>query len=91
MEVFCPSPRENEREKLVGINLLNLGEEQLLLACGMHHLTIESYRSLELLCRTQAAISAMPATRIELERMALEYKRLADWLEDQAPEPGPAK
>jgi len=52
----------------------------------MHHQLNESYRSLELLCREQAAISSTPAARIELERMALEYKRLADWLDHQWPE-----
>jgi hypothetical protein len=46
----------------------------------------ESYRSLELLCRSQAAMSTTPETRTELERMALEYKRMADWLERQWPE-----
>jgi hypothetical protein len=40
-----------------------------------------SYRSLELLCRLQARISATPGTRNELERMAREYKALADWQE----------
>lgn len=49
----------------------------------MRHLSNDSYRSLELLCRQQAAIAATPETRTELERMALEYKRLADWLERQ--------
>ncbi len=44
-----------------------------------------SYRSLELLCRKQAAICATLDTRIELERMALEYKRLADRMERQWP------
>jgi len=56
----------------------------------MHHLANESYRSLELLCRKQAAISSSPSTRKELERMALEYKRLADWLDHQSPDPDPA-
>jgi len=46
-----------------------------------------SYRSLELLCRQQAKLSATPETRNELERMALEYKKLADRQEDQWPEP----
>jgi hypothetical protein len=46
----------------------------------------ESYRSLELLCRHQAKLSSSPEARKELERMALEYKRLADWLERQWPE-----
>jgi hypothetical protein len=53
---------------------------------AMHRLPNKSYRSLELLCREQAAIAAMPAARKELERMALEYRRLADWLEHQGPE-----
>jgi hypothetical protein len=47
----------------------------------MHHPECEPYRSLELLCRQQAALSSTPGTRKELERMALEYKVLADWLE----------
>jgi len=46
-----------------------------------------SYRSLELLCRLQAKLSATPDTRDELERMALEYKQLADSLEKQRTEP----
>ena len=46
-----------------------------------------SYRDLESLCRQQAKLSATPETRHELERMALEYKRLADWVEHQWPEP----
>jgi hypothetical protein len=52
----------------------------------------DSYRSLELLCRGQAAIAATPGARLALERMALEYKVMADWLERQRPEPErPAK
>jgi hypothetical protein len=46
-----------------------------------------SYRSLELLCRLQAKLSATPDTRNELERMALEYKQLADSQEHQEAEP----
>ena len=46
-----------------------------------------SYRLLELLCSQQARLSATPAARDELERMALEYKQLADWQERQRPEP----
>jgi hypothetical protein len=42
-----------------------------------------SYRSLEALCREQAAMTSCPDTRRELERMALEYKTSADWLEWQ--------
>ena len=45
------------------------------------------YRSLELLCRRQAKLSATPDLLDELERMALEYKKLADRQEDQWPEP----
>jgi len=45
-----------------------------------------SYRSLELLCRQQARLSATRDARNELERMALEYKRLADWQEHQWPD-----
>ena len=37
-----------------------------------------TYRSLELLCHQQAKLAATPDTRNELERMAREYKRLAD-------------
>ena len=37
------------------------------------------YRSLELLCRQQAKLAATPNARNELERMTLEYKKLADW------------
>jgi hypothetical protein len=47
----------------------------------MHHLLNFSYRSLELLCRQQAALSATPDTRKELERMAREYAALADRLD----------
>jgi hypothetical protein len=42
-----------------------------------------SYRSLEALCRAQAAITSCPDTRRELERMAIEYKASADWLDWQ--------
>jgi hypothetical protein len=42
-----------------------------------------SYRSLELLCRQQARMSATPHAQKELERMAAEYKQLADWEEHQ--------
>ena len=42
-----------------------------------------SYRSLELLSRQQAKLSANPEARNELERMALEYKQLADCQERQ--------
>jgi hypothetical protein len=44
-----------------------------------------SYRSLELLCRKQAALSSNKATRMALEEMAAEYRSLADWLERQQP------
>jgi hypothetical protein len=46
-----------------------------------------SYRELESLCRQQAKLSATPKTRHELERMALEYKQLADWEDRRWPEP----
>ena len=46
-----------------------------------------SWRSLERLCRRQASLAATPEARTELERMALEYKRLADWQDRQWPEP----
>jgi hypothetical protein len=42
-----------------------------------------SYRSLELLCRQQARLAATPEARNELERMALEYRQLADRQEQQ--------
>jgi hypothetical protein len=45
------------------------------------------YRSLELLCRRQAKLSATPALRDELERMALEYQKLAEWQERQSRQP----
>ena len=45
-----------------------------------------SYRSLELLSRQQAKVSTNPKARNELERMALEYKQLADHQERQRPE-----
>jgi len=45
-----------------------------------------SYRSLEALCRKEAVISTTPHTRRELETMALEYKRLADWLDRNGPQ-----
>jgi hypothetical protein len=43
----------------------------------MDHPPNFSYRSLELLCRKQAALSSTPDTRKKLERMALEY---SGWL-----------
>lgn len=52
----------------------------------MHHLSNESYRSLELLCRKQAALSSTLGARKELEAMAREYAAMADWLERQSPE-----
>ena len=45
-----------------------------------------SYRSLELLCRKQAAISSTPGVRRELEQMANEYAvkaRLQEQRSDQ--------
>jgi hypothetical protein len=50
----------------------------------MHDLP--DYHSLELLCRQQAALTSTPDTRRELERMALEYKRMADWQDRQRPD-----
>lgn len=47
----------------------------------------DTYRQLELLCRQQAKLSATPSARNELERMAEEYKQLADWQEHRWPEP----
>jgi len=52
----------------------------------MRHLVSETYRSLELLCRQQAALSSTSAAREELEAMAREYAAMADWLEHQGPE-----
>ena len=52
----------------------------------MHRLANESYRSLELMCRAQAALSSSSAARKELEAMAREYAAMADWVEQQAPE-----
>jgi hypothetical protein len=50
----------------------------------MHHdLPNVSYRSLEALCRAQAAMTSSPDARRELERMAREYKASADWLDWQ--------
>ena len=51
----------------------------------MHRIAHLSYRSLELLCRQQAALAATASTRHELERMALEYKEQADRLDRQQP------
>ena len=53
----------------------------------MDDLHATSYRELESLCRRQAKLSATPEARNELERMALEYKQLADLQEDGWPEP----
>ena len=47
-----------------------------------HH----SYRSLELVCRTQALLSETLGAKRELEAMAREYAAMADWLEHQFPE-----
>ena len=52
----------------------------------MHHHQNVHYRSLELICRQQAALSLTPETRKELERMALEYRRIADWLDQRRAE-----
>lgn len=46
----------------------------------------EFYRSLELLCREQAALSATSGARKELEAMAREYAAMADWLERERAE-----
>jgi len=45
-----------------------------------------SFRSLELLCRLQAKLSATPDARNELERMAFEYRLLADSQERRWPD-----
>ncbi len=52
----------------------------------MHHAADFSYRSLELVCRKQAALSYTPDARRELLRMALEYRRLAELLDQQPAE-----
>jgi hypothetical protein len=52
----------------------------------MHRLANESYRSLELICRQQAALSTTSGARQELEVMAREYAAMADWLMQQQPE-----
>jgi hypothetical protein len=39
----------------------------------------ESYRSLERLCREQAALTCHEDAKRELEAMAREYKQMADW------------
>ena len=46
-----------------------------------------SYRSLELLCRKQAALASSEETRRELEIMAGEYAVLADRSDRQRTEP----
>jgi hypothetical protein len=51
----------------------------------MTHLQNFSYRSLELLCRKQAALASTTETRKALEAMAREYRTLADWAEHQSP------
>jgi hypothetical protein len=50
------------------------------------HLADFSYRSLELLCRKEAALASTPDTQRELLRMSLEYQRLADLLDLSAAE-----
>jgi hypothetical protein len=50
----------------------------------MRHLQNASYRSLELLCRKQAALSSTKEAKSALEVMAAEYRKLADWVERQS-------
>jgi hypothetical protein len=57
----------------------------------MHHLATFSYRSLELLCRNQAAMASTDDTRRELLDMALEYQRLADSSDQQLTKVNPRK
>jgi len=57
----------------------------------MHHPKNSSYRSLEELCRQQAALSSTPAAREQLESMAREYAALARWQEQTRPEESPPK
>jgi hypothetical protein len=52
----------------------------------MQHPPRESYRSLELVCRNQAALASSKETKIALEAMAAEYRKLADWVERQSPD-----
>jgi hypothetical protein len=55
----------------------------------MHYdLPDASDRSLEAVCREQAALTSCPDTRRELERMALEYKASADRLDRQRRQTG---
>lgn len=42
-----------------------------------------SYRSLELLCRNQAALSSREETKKVLEEMAREYQQIADLVDRQ--------
>lgn len=51
--------------------------------CRVDDLANYSYRSLELLCRTQAALASTEQVRRELDRMAMDYQRLADWQDRQ--------
>ena len=46
-----------------------------------------SYRSLELICRRQAVLASTAETRLALEMMAAEYRKLADQEEHLRPEP----
>jgi hypothetical protein len=55
----------------------------------MHHPEDPSYRSLEELCRQQAALSSTPAAREQLESMAREYAALARWQERRRQEENP--
>jgi hypothetical protein len=57
----------------------------------MDRLQNASYRSLELLCRKQAALTSSSEARKELERMAREYQQLADLLDRDRAERGQAK
>jgi len=54
----------------------------------MDRLKNASYRSLEFLCRKQAALTSLPEARIELKRMAREYQQLADLLDRDRAEAG---
>ena len=48
--------------------------------------TVAEYRQLEIACRQQAALTSHKETRAELERMAVDYRRRAEWLESQRSE-----
>ena len=66
--------------------MLKFGPDNHAYCADMGRNRNEYYRSLELLCRQQAAISTTPGAKEELERLAREYAMLADWLDRQRAE-----